>query len=176
MQNKNGHFVRNEANIIMSIEDGAKFAITQDTWFKVFALKVTFPNEGEFLKVKETLTRLGIAAIGQDGGKNRLYQSCHILQKRGEYYICHFKELLLLDGKEVNMTWDDLIRRAMVVELLEKWGMVNVDPGSRPLVWNEERGDQKVSLKIIPHAEKKNWQLIQKYTIGGRKEKRNGDQ
>ena len=172
MQNKNGHFVRNEANLINSINDGVKFAIKPETWFNVFALKVKLKDDGEFLKVKETLTRLGIAAIGQDGGKNRLYQSCHILQKRGEYYICHFKELLLLDGKEVNMTWDDLIRRGMVVELLEKWGMVEVGKDSRDLVWKEDR-DQKVSLKIIPHADKKNWQLIQKYTIGGKGGKRN---
>ena len=102
-------------------------------------VEVTLPNEESFLKVKETLTRIGIASKKEQ----KLYQSCHILHKQGKYYIVHFKELFMLDGKINDFSEEDKARRNTIVKLLEEWSLVT------PL-----------------NAEKSEWELIAKYSIG----------
>ena len=121
-------------------------------------VEVTLKNKEDFLKVKETLTRIGVSSKKD----KKLFQSCHILHKRGRYFIMHFKELFILDGLESNIADDDLGRRNTIVRLLVEWGLVEaVDP--------DEYKEPQLSLarlKIIPHGQKKEWQLIPKYHIG----------
>lgn len=122
--------------------------------FKGYGVEITLIRDDDFLKVKETLTRIGIAAKDKT-----LYQSCHILHKRGKYAIMHFKELFSLDGKETQISEEDLNRRDSIVTLLKKWGLVEiVDPGFAELSMH--------NLKILPFGEKKNWKLESKYTVG----------
>ena len=121
-------------------------------------VEVKLPVSENFLKVKETLTRIGIAS--RTG--NRLYQSCHILHKRGKYYITHFKELFALDGKPTDFNEDDRGRRNRIVQLLEEWKLVTVVNGETikdPLVPISQ-------IKVIAHRDKKDWELISKYSIG----------
>lgn len=121
-------------------------------------IEVTLKQNDDFLKVKETLTRIGIASE-----KNKtLYQSCHILHKKGKYYIVHFKELFALDGRPSSLTDDDVARRNTIVNLLSDWGLVGlVDP---------EKTKEPVApmrlIKVIPFKQKNEWQLITKYNIG----------
>jgi hypothetical protein len=123
-------------------------------------LEVRLKEEEDFLKVKETLTRIGVASR-----KDRtLFQSCHILHKQGKYYIVHFKELFMLDGKVANFSDEDKFRRNTIALLLEEWGLIDVvkDIGQ----------DQTVPLsniKIIPFKEKQQWELVAKYNIGRKK-------
>ena len=121
-------------------------------------LEIRLKNEDDFLKVKETLTRIGVASR-----KDRtLYQSCHILHKRGKYYIVHFKELFALDGKPSNLSENDIQRRNAIARLLEEWELVTI-------VNQEVIGDNVAPLhqiKIIAFKEKDDWQLITKYNIG----------
>jgi hypothetical protein len=121
-------------------------------------VEVTLPQQENFLKVKETLTRIGISSKTE----NKLYQSCHILHKRGKYYIVHFKELFMLDGMPVAFPESDIARRNTIANLLAEWGLVAlVEPtkSKEPVV--------PVSyLKILPHGEKQNWELVPKYNIG----------
>lgn len=124
-------------------------------------VEVKLSNEDDFLKVRETLTRIGIASPKE----KRLYQSCHILHKRGKYYITHFKELFALDGKPTNFSEEDKGRRNTIVKLLEDWGLVEVvDRGKC-----EEPVAQINQIKIISHREKDEWELIAKYSIGKKK-------
>lgn len=121
-------------------------------------LEVTLNEPDDFLKVRETLTRIGVASRKTT---NKLYQSCHILHKQGRYFIVHFKELFLLDGKPSNLTENDMERRNTIATLLSDWGLVTiVNPGQcatkAPLR----------QIKIISHKEKSNWELIAKYAIG----------
>lgn len=122
-------------------------------------IEVTIENDDDFLKVRETLTRIGIASR-----KNKtLYQSCHILHKRGKYYIVHFKELFALDGKPYNMSDDDIARRNTIAQLLSEWDLVKI------VDTDEDVQHTTVSLariKILPHKEKDNWDLVSKYNIG----------
>lgn len=134
--------------------------MTVDEWYEG-AVEVKLLTDDDFLKIKETLTRIGISTT--KGDVNKLYQTCHILQKRGLYYIVHFKELLLLDGKEVNLSEFDLMRRNTIVGLLEEWGLLTVAPDSKEFIKNKAKGS---SIKIIPFKEKSHWELIPKYTIG----------
>jgi hypothetical protein len=124
-------------------------------------VEVTLPTAENFLKVKETLTRIGVTSKTE----NRLYQSCHILHKRGKYYIVHFKEMFALDGLAEEIPEGDIARRNTVANLLSEWGLVAlVDPtkSASPTV--------PVShMKILPFGEKKDWELVPKYTIGRRK-------
>ena len=121
-------------------------------------IEVSLKQNDDFLKVKETLTRIGIASE-----KNKtLYQSCHILHKKGKYYIVHFKELFALDGRPSSLTDDDVARRNTIVNLLSDWGLVGlVDP---------EKTKEPVApmrlIKVIPFKQKNEWQLITKYNIG----------
>lgn len=124
-------------------------------------IEVTLPQQENFLKVKETLTRIGISSKTE----NKLYQSCHILHKKGKYYIVHFKELFMLDGMPTAFPESDQARRNTIANLLAEWGLINlVDPAkSKELV-------VPVSyLKILPYGEKKDWELVPKYNIGRKK-------
>ena len=121
-------------------------------------VEVTLNKSDDFLKVKETLTRIGLASKKD----NTLYQSCHILHKQGKYYIVHFKELFALDGKPSDITENDIARRNTIANLLEEWDLIDI---VRP----EQTDDPIVSLsqvKIIPFKEKHDWNLVTKYNIG----------
>jgi hypothetical protein len=125
--------------------------------FEGYGVEVKLNHEDDFLKVKETLTRIGVSSKKE----KKLYQSCHILHKRGRYAILHFKELLALDGLETDTSENDLARRNTIVKLLEEWGLLV------PL--NSKYKNDQLSiaqLKIIPFKEKKEWELIPKYHIG----------
>jgi len=121
-------------------------------------VEVKLYNSEDFLKVKETLSRIGIASKKD----NTLYQSCHILHKQGRYYIVHFKELFLLDGKEANISESDVGRRNRIVALLDEWELVEVINYSM-IEFNMIPIGQ---VKIIPFKEKSKWNLVTKYTIG----------
>ena len=121
-------------------------------------VEVTLEKQDDFLKVKETLTRIGVASKSD----NVLYQSCHILHKQGKYYIVHFKELFELDGKPTNISENDIARRNSIANLISDWGLVKlVDP---------EKTKHNVApisqIKILPFKEKADWQLVAKYQIG----------
>lgn len=125
-------------------------------------VEIKLKEEDDFLKVRETLTRIGVASK-----KDRvLYQSCHILHKKGLYYLVHFKELFALDGKETDLSENDLARRNAIAKLLEDWGLVTVVNKKQienpPPIFLSQ-------IKIISHKEKDDWELIAKYNIGKRK-------
>jgi hypothetical protein len=124
-------------------------------------LEITLKEEDDFLKVRETLTRIGVASRKD----KTLYQSCHILHKQGKFYIVHFKEMFALDGKPTNFSDEDKGRRNTIAALLEDWGLLKiVDPS--------QAADPVTALnqiKILPHTEKNEWTLVQKYAIGGKK-------
>jgi hypothetical protein len=121
-------------------------------------VEITLSKPDDFLKVKETLTRIGISSKTE----KKLYQSCHILHKRGKYYIVHFKELFALDGLPSTLTEADIARRNTIVTLLDEWGLVKVvDPTKTA---NVTAG--LAQIKIIPHKEKGDWELVPKYHIG----------
>ena len=123
-------------------------------------VEVLLEKEDDFLKVRETLTRMGVSSRAE----NKLYQSCHILHKRGKYYIVHFKELFALDGLPTDISETDIGRRNMITELLDEWGLVKV-------VSREQIQEPKVSLaqiKIISYNDKRDWELVPKYHIGRR--------
>ena len=121
-------------------------------------VEVTLPNEESFLKVKETLTRIGIASKKEQ----KLFQSCHILHKQGKYYIVHFKELFMLDGKTNDFSEEDRARRNMIVTLLEEWELVKSVDASKIA----EPVAPLSQIKILPFKEKDQWELIAKYSIG----------
>ena len=122
-------------------------------------IEVTLGEKDDFLKVRETLTRIGVASK-----KDRiLYQSCHILHKQGKYYIVHFKELFALDGKPTDISENDLSRRNAIAKLLQDWGLVKV-VNSKQI---EEPPPIFLSqIKILSHKEKDEWDLVPKYNIG----------
>lgn len=124
-------------------------------------VEIKLNESDDFLKVRETLTRIGIASPKE----NKLFQSCHILHKRGKYYITHFKELFALDGKKTNFSEEDLSRRNSIIHLLETWGLVEVLDKSKI----EEPRMAINQIKIISHGEKEDWELIAKYSIGRKK-------
>lgn len=122
-------------------------------------VEVTLNEQDDFLKVRETLTRIGVASKKD----KTLFQSCHILHKRGKYYVVHFKELFALDGKPTDITENDLARRNAIVNLLEDWGLITVVDKEQtktpePIFLSQ--------IKIISHKEKNEWQLTPKYNIG----------
>ncbi len=127
--------------------------------FDGLGIEVDINNQDNFLKIAETLTRIGYASKDK-----KLFQSAHILHKRGRYSIMHFKELFVLDGKETDITPNDLERRNTIVRLLEDWGLLKILVPDN--VGNEAPMGQ---IKIISHADKKNWELVPKYSIGNRK-------
>lgn len=120
-------------------------------------IEITLKKPEDFLKVKETLTRMGIA-----NNKDKvLYQSCHILQKKGLYYIVHFKEMLRMDGRHVEMTEEDEVRRDSIAWLLEDWGLIEIVPGQRTFM-----KDLTNNFRVISFKQKHEWKLVPKYTIG----------
>ncbi len=129
-------------------------------WTASDMVEVTLKQPDDFLKVRETLTRIGVASRSE----NKLYQSCHILHKQGKYYIVHFKELFLLDGKESNFSDNDMQRRNKITRLLSEWGLLTVVDDVKV-----EESSSISQIKIIPHREKNDWELIPKYSIGSKK-------
>lgn len=126
-------------------------------WSPAIMLEVILNEPDDFLKVKETLTRIGVASRRD----NKLYQSCHILHKQGRYFIVHFKELFLLDGKPSNLLENDIQRRNTIVTLLSDWGLVSAV--------NSDQLENKAPLrqiKVISFKEKDDWELCPKYNIG----------
>jgi hypothetical protein len=121
-------------------------------------VEVTLPNPDNFLKVRETLSRMGVASKKD----KTLYQSCHILHKQGKYYIVHFKQLFLLDGKQSDFTEDDRARLNTIANLLHEWELVDLV--------SEQKSAEPVAplsqIKIISHKEKNDWNLVAKYNIG----------
>lgn len=124
-------------------------------------VEVTLKERDDFLKVKETLTRIGVASKKE----KILYQSCHILHKQGKYYIVHFKELFSLDGKPTDFSENDIARRNTVVNLLSDWELVGIVDKKK----TEEPTVSLSQVKIISHKEKSDWQLVPKYNIGAKK-------
>ena len=124
-------------------------------------IEVTLEQQDDFLKVRETLTRIGIASRKD----KTLYQSCHVLHKQGKYYIVHFKELFALDGKPANFDDADIARRNTIANLLSDWGLIKLVDASKsasPIAPMSQ-------IKIIPHKDKSEWTLEAKYTIGRKK-------
>ena len=128
-------------------------------WTPSSMLEVTLNEPDDFLKVRETLTRIGVASRKD----NKLYQSCHILHKQGRYFIVHFKELFLLDGKKSNLEENDIARRNTIATLMSDWGLVTIEGKTKvePLAPLRQ-------IKIIPFKEKSDWDLCPKYNIGNK--------
>lgn len=123
-------------------------------------IQIELSHPDDFLLCKESLTRIGIPSKKS----KKLYQTAHILHKKGKYYIVHFKELFTLDGKQSTITEEDIQRRNLIASLLHEWDLVSlVDKSST------SNKAQLHSIKIIPFKEKKNWELISKYTLGEKK-------
>jgi hypothetical protein len=125
-------------------------------------VEITFPEKDDFLKIRETLSRIGVASRKE----KELFQSCHILHKRGKYYITHFKELFKLDGKPSSLEEGDIGRRNTIVTLLAQWKLVFVVNPNQI----KEPTAPLSQIKIIPFKEKIEWKLTTKYSIGGTKE------
>jgi len=126
-------------------------------WTSDMMIEVSLSEPDDFLKVRETLTRIGVASRKE----KKLYQSCHILHKQGRYYIVHFKELFALDGKHANLTVNDIQRRNRIIKLISDWGLVNVI--NHELVTDIAPLNQ---IKVLAYKEKNDWVLEQKYSIG----------
>ena len=123
-------------------------------------VEVKLRNAEDFLKVRETLSRIGLASKKE----NTLYQSCHILHKQGKYYIVHFKELFLLDGKDSSLSEGDVARRNRIIHLLDEWELIEIVDYKKI----EEPIAPLNQIKIIPFKEKDKWNLVTKYTIGSK--------
>ena len=128
-------------------------------WTTDKMLEVSLKQPDDFLKVRETLSRIGVSSRKE----KKLYQSCHILHKQGKYYIVHFKELFALDGKEHNITENDIGRRNSIASLLKDWGLVSFDNTPEPKAPLSQ-------IKVISFKEKSEWVLEPKYNIGKKKE------
>ena len=133
----------------------------QVQWSQSEMVEIVLNAPDDFLKVRETLTRIGVASRKE----KKLYQSCHILHKQGKYYIVHFKELFALDGKYANLTVNDVQRRNRITRLLVDWGLLSVV--SDESIMNIAPLNQ---IKVLPYREKQEWILEQKYNIGSRKQ------
>jgi len=130
-------------------------------WTPSDMLEVSLNEPDDFLKIKETLTRIGVSSQKEE---NTLFQSCHILHKQGHYFITHFKELFALDGKPSSLTENDLARRNTITTLLSDWGLLDI---VNPEVMKDEAPLKQI--KIISHRDKVEWNLESKYTIGNSK-------
>ena len=137
--------------------------MSEDTisWSSADMLEVTIKQPDDFLKVRETLTRIGVASRKD----KTLFQSCHILHKQGKYYITHFKELFALDGKNSTLTENDIQRRNTITLLLQDWNLIDVV--NTTLVENKAPLSQ---IKVLPFKEKSEWNLVAKYNIGKKPE------
>ena len=137
-------------------------AITDEVkWTVESMVEVVLKEPDDFLKVRETLTRIGVASRKE----KKLYQSCHILHKQGRYYIVHFKELFALDGKKANLSTNDVQRRNRIVQLLSDWGLITISA-------KESIADVAPlsQIKVLAYKEKGDWTLESKYNIGKKKE------
>ena len=137
-------------------------AITEEVqWTAESMVEVGLKEPDDFLKVRETLTRIGVASRKE----KKLYQSCHILHKQGRYYIVHFKELFALDGKKANLSLNDVQRRNRIVQLLSDWGLITISA-------KESIADVAPlsQIKVLAYKEKGDWTLESKYNIGKKKE------
>ena len=137
-------------------------AITDEVqWTAESMVEVVLKEPDDFLKVRETLTRIGVASRKE----KKLYQSCHILHKQGRYYIVHFKELFALDGKKANLSLNDVQRRNRIVHLLCDWGLISISA-------KESIADVAPlsQIKVLAYKEKGDWTLESKYNIGKKKE------
>ena len=128
-------------------------------WTQDDMLEVTLNEPDDFLKVRETLSRIGVASRKE----RKLYQSCHILHKQGRYYIVHFKELFALDGKRTNLSENDIARRNTIVNLLKDWGLVGIENNAEPAAPLSQ-------IKVLSFREKNEWTLETKYNIGKKRE------
>tara|TARA_B110000211_G_scaffold38300_1_gene38843 strand:- start:857 stop:1273 length:417 start_codon:yes stop_codon:yes gene_type:complete len=128
-------------------------------WTQEHMLEVGLKEPDDFLKVRETLSRIGVASRKE----RKLYQSCHILHKQGRYYITHFKELFALDGKIVNLSENDIARRNTITNLLKDWGLVDIIGIAEPVAPLSQ-------IKVLSFKEKDEWTLETKYNIGKKKE------
>jgi hypothetical protein len=129
-------------------------------WTADSMLEVLLDEPDNFLKIRETLTRIGIASRKD----KKLYQSCHILHKQGRYYIVHFKELFALDGKESNITSNDIERRNTIAKLLADWGLLKIITPTKA-----EPQASLSQIKVVSYKEKDEWELVPKYNIGKKK-------
>jgi|TARA_B110001450_G_scaffold217844_1_gene212017 hypothetical protein len=127
-------------------------------WTQEQMLEVTLKEPDDFLKVRETLSRIGVASRKE----RTLYQSCHILHKQGRYFIVHFKELFALDGKDTNLSENDIARRNTIANLLNDWGLIEVKGSVEPMAPLSQ-------IKILSFREKDEWTLETKYNIGAKK-------
>jgi|TARA_R100000030_G_scaffold43987_1_gene33232 hypothetical protein len=136
------------------------FAEPEVTWSPDQMVEVTLNEPDDFLKVRETLTRIGVASRKE----KKIYQSCHILHKQGRYYIVHFKELFALDGKHANLTLNDVQRRNRIINLLSDWGLISI-------VSPERTSDVAPlnQIKVLSYKDKGDWTLETKYNIGKKK-------
>jgi len=121
-------------------------------------VEVKLKSDDDFLKVRETLTRIGVASIKD----KKLFQSCHILHKQGKYYIVHFKELFALDGKPTNFSEEDQARRNTIANLIDQWDLIDLVDHSK----TSEQVAPLNQIKVLPFKEKNEWELIAKYNIG----------
>ena len=138
-------------------------AITDEVkWTTDSMIEVGLREPDDFLKVRETLTRIGVASRKE----KKLYQSCHILHKQGKYYIVHFKELFALDGKRTNLSLNDVQRRNRIIQLLVDWGLVTIDALSQEKIADLAPLNQ---IKVLSFKEKGEWTLESKYNIGRKK-------
>ena len=128
-------------------------------WTQEQMLEITLKEPDDFLKVRETLSRIGVASRKE----RKLYQSCHILHKQGRYFIVHFKELFALDGKQTNLSENDIARRNTITNLLKDWGLVEVLGEAEPVAPLSQ-------IKVLSYSEKEDWTLETKYNIGKKKE------
>jgi hypothetical protein len=128
------------------------------TWSQEQMFEVALKEPDDFLKVRETLSRIGVASRKE----RKLYQSCHILHKQGKYFIVHFKELFALDGKDTNLTENDIARRNTIVKLLGDWGLITMKETPEPIAPLSQ-------IKVISFKEKDEWTLETKYNIGNKK-------
>jgi len=128
------------------------------TWSQEQMFEVALKEPDDFLKVRETLSRIGVASRKE----RKLYQSCHILHKQGRYFIVHFKELFALDGKDTNLTENDIARRNTIVKLLGDWGLITMKDNPEPIAPLSQ-------IKVISFKEKDEWTLETKYNIGNKK-------
>ena len=128
-------------------------------WNATSMLEISLNEPDDFLKVRETLTRIGVASRKD----KKLFQSCHILHKQGRYFIVHFKELFLLDGKKSNLEENDIARRNTIAQLMSDWGLISIQTVDKvkPLAPMRQ-------IKIIPFKEKNEWELCPKYNIGNK--------
>ena len=135
---------------------------TEIQWKQTDMVEVVLNEPDDFLKVRETLTRIGVASRKE----RKLYQSCHILHKQGKYYIVHFKELFALDGKNTNLSLNDIQRRNRIIQLLVDWGLIVISSVSKEKITDLAPLNQ---IKVLSYKEKGEWTLESKYNIGRKK-------